>query len=89
MRGEIKELLFHQTYLEFVQFFSKQILTKQRMASMEISYQLLVPNVPELLRFGEWTASLRARSLVRVRGKMTSPHTMAAPPPIVSLNHQN
>ena len=41
------------------------------MASTEISYQLLVP---ELLRFGEWIASLRARSLVRVRGKMTSPH---------------
>lgn len=56
------------------------------MVSTEISYQLLVP---ELLRFGEWIASLRARSLVRVRGKMTSPHTMAAPPPIVSLNHQN
>ena len=56
------------------------------MASTEISYQLLVP---ELLRFGEWIASLRARSLVRVRGKMTSPHTMAATPPNVSLNQQN
>ena len=59
------------------------------MASTEISYQLLVPYVPELLRFGEWIASLRAHSLARVRGKMTSPHAMAAPPPIVSLNHQN
>ena len=43
MQGKIKEPLFIKSYCIFAVLFSKKILTKQNVASTEITYQFLAP----------------------------------------------
>ena len=71
MRGEIKRTSIHQTYSVLVCFFSKQILTKQNIASTKYSQEFLALQVPVLRRNKAITLLLQTIHFpAAIRGKL-------------------